>query len=255
MAHREQLGAGKPWCAWWLVLASLACALAPASGIAQPRRVILWAWERPEDLRFLTPHQAEVSFLAATVELTEEGFSVLPRRQPLHLPAGLRPRATVRIEMRRGASLAHVSPELRRQVAERVLAIVRKVKAVALQIDFDARESEYEAYLALLGELRGLLPEGLPLSITALASWCVPGGWLPRAPVDEVVPQLFRMGPEGAAHHARALRGFEPPCDRGVGLALDEWRAPPADVSVIYLFNPRPWTAAAFTEALSRVHP
>jgi uncharacterized protein DUF3142 len=230
-------------------------ALTAPGASAEGPRVILWAWERPEDLRFLNPPQAEVSFLAASVDLTEAGFSVRPRRQPLYLPPDLRPRATVRIEMRQGGSVARVAPELRQRLVERLITIAQGVKAAALQIDFDARESETEAYLTLLGELRGRMPPGLPLSITALASWCGPGSWLARAPVDEVVPQLFRMGPEDVWHYERALRGFAPPCARSVGLALDEWRAPPTSASTVYLFNPRPWTAAAFTQTLSRLKP
>ncbi|WNG15646.1 DUF3142 domain-containing protein [Cystobacter fuscus] len=237
------------------MLAGLLGALASPVASAEGPRVILWAWERPENLRFLNPSQAEVSFLAATVDLTEEAFSVRPRRQPLYLPPGLRPRATVRIEMRQGGSLAHVAPELRQRLVERLVTIAQGVKAAALQIDFDARESETEAYLTLLGELRGRMPPGLPLSITALASWCGSGSWLARAPVDEVVPQLFRMGPDDVRHYERAQRGFAPPCARSVGLALDEWRAPPASASTVYLFNPRPWTATAFTEAHSKLNP
>ncbi len=237
------------------MLVGLLGALAPLVASAQGPRVILWAWERPENLRFLNPQQAEVSFLAATVELTQSGFSVRPRRQPLYLPPGLRPRATVRIEMRQGGSLAHVAPELRQRLVERLVTTARTVKAAALQLDFDARESETEAYLTLLGELRGRMPPGLPLSITALASWCGPDSWLARAPVDEVVPQLFRMGPEDVWHYERALRGFAPPCAHSVGLALDEWRAPPASASTVYLFNPRPWSTAAFTQTLSRLKP
>ncbi len=92
-------------------------------------------------------------------------------------------------------------------------------------------------------------------AITALASWCTPESWLVRAPVDEVVPQLFRMGPEGAVYQARAQRGFPPPCQRSVGLALDEWRPPPSRVPTVYLFNPHPWSASAFSQALSRLYP
>src|SRR2546430_8843063 len=43
----------------------------------------------------------------------------------------------------------------------------------ALQIDFDAASSEQEFYRALLLEVRRLMPHSMPLSITALASWCV----------------------------------------------------------------------------------
>lgn len=256
MAHLTQRETAGSWLRRWCGLAALVCALVPVSTPSPPpRRIVLWAWERPEDLRFLAPHQADVSFLAATIELTQESFFVRPRHQPLYLPPGVRPRATVRIEMRQRALLTQVPAELRRQVVERLVATARDVDAAALQIDFDAGESEHEAYLALLEDLRAHLPASLPLSITALTSWCAPDMWLARAPVDEVVPQLFRMGPEAEAWQSRASRGLPRPCGQSVGLAVDEWQQPPPGVPTLYLFNPRPWTAATFTEALARLSP
>ena len=35
-------------------------------------KVLLWAWQRPEDLRFLDPQRAGVAFLAATITLSGE---------------------------------------------------------------------------------------------------------------------------------------------------------------------------------------
>ncbi len=237
-----------------LLLTGLCVCTPPAEPPARPPpRLVLWAWERPEDLRFLSPADAEVAFLAATVHLTEQAFTVVPRRQPLRLPPGLRPRATVRLEMRGGASLAHVPEDLRRRVAEGLVDVARRMDAAGLQLDFDARESEHPAYLRLLEEVRARLPQGTPLSITALVSWCTRDGWLTRAPVEEVVPQWFRMGADGAAHEARLRRAPVAPCLHSLGVAMDEWRAPPAFASTVYVFNPRPWTALAFQTARSKV--
>ena len=46
-------------------------------------RVILWAWERPEDLRFINPQEIGVAFLAETIILRGDRAIIRPRLQPL----------------------------------------------------------------------------------------------------------------------------------------------------------------------------
>ena len=70
--------------------------------------VMFWAWERPEDLRFLGPHKQGVAFLARTIELrsispgsggvNDTGIELLPRLQPLVVDAETPLMAVVRIE-------------------------------------------------------------------------------------------------------------------------------------------------------------
>ena len=50
--------------------------------------VMLWAWERPEDLSGIDSSRAGVAFLARTVFLVGDTVSVRPRLQPLRLPLG-----------------------------------------------------------------------------------------------------------------------------------------------------------------------
>ncbi|RYZ42236.1 MAG: hypothetical protein EOO72_07460 [Myxococcaceae bacterium] len=219
-------------------------------------RLVLWAWERPEDLRFLEGRAVDVAFLLATLDLTDEGVHVLPRRQPLRVAPGTALKATVRLQVLPGSSLARFGPERLESLAGSLEALVRRRPDVtALQLDFDARASESDAYVDLLQRLRARLPPGLSLSITGLASWCVPGSWIARAPVDEVVPQLFRMGPDGPVWRARFARGLPRPCSGSMGLAMDEWQPVPPGVSTLYLFNPRPWTPDAFARAVAEIRP
>ena len=218
-----------------------------ASSEPRGRRVILWAWERPEDLRFLPPGVG-VTYLAATVTIGRE-VSLRPRMQPLRVPDHVTPRPIVRIEARSGGSLAALTAAQREELVSLLIAAARG--GPSLQLDFDARESETAAYLELLLELRARAP-GSSISITALASWCEPGSFLERAPVAEVVPQLFRMGRGAGAHRARAER-FTAPCVQSVGLALDESLAVPAAARTVYLFNPKPWTAESFELASKKV--
>jgi hypothetical protein len=120
-----------------------------------------------------------------------------------------------------------------------------------IQIDFDAAVSEREFYRSLLMDLRQTLPDDLPLSMTALASFCVGDRWLSDLPVDEAVPMIFRMGTDDRP--IRNLLGGgsdfkEPLCRKSYGLALDEpLRMKFDDGRRFYVFNVRPWTAQDLT--------
>src|SRR5262245_4836399 len=217
------------------------CALAL---LLHPRRpeVYLWAWERPEDLRFVEPGTAGVAFLARTVSLRNGAIEVHPRMQPLRYRPGTSLVAVVRVEAsgtplpEPGAAAAAILPASRIQGVH------------TLQIDFDARLSERVFYRQLLTELRRRMPPGMPLSITALASWCESDRWLNGLPVDEAVPMLFRMGVN------QGLKGDrEPLCRSSLGVSTDEFPPPPVRGRRVYIFNPHSWTRDDFRAALREV--
>lgn len=207
-----------------------------------PERV-LWAWEEPEDLHRL-PAGVGVAYLAETLILGEQAV-VVSRWQPLRAAAGAAVMTVVRVETRRGFS---DSPELRGEVAQRLAAVVRRGDVRALQVDFDATASQLDFYAGVLRMLRPQLPAGMPLSITALVSWCGPRSWLRTVPVDEAVPMFFRMGGPRRVEAGGRYRITEPLCRTSLGLATDE--AWPADVAArgtgtrMYLFAARPWREA-----------
>src|SRR5215469_12478593 len=67
-------------------------------------RVMLWAWESPQQLDYINPREVGVAFLARTL-LAEDGHvTVRPRLQPLRVPPGTALAAVVRLETR-GAAL------------------------------------------------------------------------------------------------------------------------------------------------------
>ena len=68
-------------------------------------RLVLWAWERPEDLRFLDPQPVAVAFLAGTVELRHAEMGFRPRLQPLHVSRRMKLLAVVRVEVTANALL------------------------------------------------------------------------------------------------------------------------------------------------------
>jgi hypothetical protein len=161
--------------------------------------------------------------------------------------------AVVRIEAR--APLSFSDP----QVAELAAQLARVASAPgvrAVQIDFDATASERDFYARLLQQLRSRLPQGTPLSITALASWCTAGDWVSTLPVDEAVPMLFRLGvstTETAAYF-RTHESFSTPiCSTSVGISTDERLHAPPPAARTYVFSPRPWTAESVGEALEQV--
>jgi hypothetical protein len=216
-------------------------------------RLTLWAWQRPELLEFLDPRQVGVAYLDQTLYVRED-VRAEPRVQPLRVPVGTRVIAVVRIEMPPGHSSE--SEETKARVVEALLRSVRRGGVSALQVDFDAVQSQRTFYRDVLVELRQKMPPWMPLSITALASWCAYDDWIAGLPVDEAVPMLFRMGRERGLFDrrgpARVLR--EPLCSGSLGLATDEpW---PAETKGkrLYIFHTRSWTNAAFTSALKRVN-
>ena len=154
------------------------------------RKVILWAWERPEDLTFINPEKVGVAFLAKTIYLRGDKVVVKPRMQPLKLAPGTKLVAVVRIETNHQDLPSFSTAQLER-VSRAILDL--SVTSV-VQIDFDATVSQRNFYRSLLTEVRRGLPRSVGLSITALASWCAGDDWLRDLPINEAVPMLFRLG-------------------------------------------------------------
>lgn len=234
--------------------AILAVMLAAGPAAASGRPLVVWAWERPEDLRFL-PHGVEVAAHMAFVEVVGGEVAARGRRHPLKVADG---QPTI--------AVAHVQIDRRRAVAwtDRTTALVAQAALRAsdapwvrtLQLDFEVRASEREHLLAVVRAVRAGLRPGVRLSMTALASWCETEGWLAEAPVDEVAPMLFRMGPGGPRIRARLAAGGDfagRHCRTALAIATDTPLGGAPAGRRVYLFNPRSWTAADFDAARARV--
>lgn len=216
-------------------LSAALCSCRPADPLPGFPRIILWAWERPEDLSFLNPKNAGVAFLARTVTVADGRLHAIPRLQPLRVPPTTYLIAVVRIE----AGLPPLPPE--RAVAQDIAHVLTLPGIRALQIDFDARKSEREWYASLLRDLHSTLK--LPLTITALTSWCESDGWIRNLPVADAVPMLFQMGP------GERWRGGDfaiPLCRSSVGLSTAELPAAIPRARRLYFFYPQRWNAAAY---------
>jgi hypothetical protein len=227
----------------FLIVAGTSAGHTSVAPSAVSSQLTLWAWERPEDLRFLAGGPVRVAFLERTVTLRPGQLSVQRRHQPLRVAPDTRLTAVVRIEAGGVSSPVDRAGEVAREIADS--AGLPRVEMV--QIDFDARESDRPFYAALLRETRARLPRSTRLSMTALASWCADDPWIDATTVDEIVPMLFQMGPD-ARHVVTRLREDGRwrvnACNGAAGISTDEkWRGLPASRSV-YVFNPRPWQAS-----------
>ncbi len=198
-----------------------------------------WAWERREDLRAIDTHRFAVAYLDQTLTIGPR-VSSQPRRDAVVFPATAARIPVVRIGAGRGAVL---NEQARADTVRAILSSAAEPGIAALQIDFDATRSQRAFYRALLSDLRHQLPPDLPLSITALASWCSRDDWLRDLPIDEAVPMMFRMEPD----RRRAPPGLddfvirEPLCQDSVGVSTIEAWPDHVAGKRIYVFADNGW--------------
>ena len=187
---------------------------------------IVWAWERPEDLRFLDAEKFGVAFLAQTLTLQQDEVAFRPRRQPLELAANTYVIAVTRIEtVKENSKRPAFSAEQRNKILNLVKKTLQLPDVKAIQIDFDVTVSERVFYRALVNDLKKDLPENTPLSITSLASWCVGDSWFNDFPIDEAVPMAFEMGADSERIRDFLAKGNdwnEPLCRGSYGISVDD---------------------------------
>ena len=210
-------------------------------------RTTLWAWEAPSSFLDIDPQRYAVAYLDQTI-IVEDGIHVILRRQPLAIAPHTRLIAVTRIEAHPGA--ADLSdPALAAKLAGIIAGSLTRRGADAIQVDFDARQSQRPFYSSVLIALRRQLPMHVPLSITALASWCAYDDWIGDLPVDEAVPMYFRMGPD---HPASDSPGWnypmrEPLCRGRAGVSMDEAWPKLETGTRLYVFHRGAWNPIALS--------
>ncbi len=245
------------------VLAALAIATAVASsshapvdaapdGMPRVPRLMYWAWERPEDLRRIGAG-AGVAFLAATYQIRGDRIDVAMRHQPLEVNPSTPLMAVVRIETRLSDRVT-LDGAAQHRLATSIASVRMQPGVIALQIDFDAVKSERPFYRDLLIGIRRAIG-AFPLSMTALASWCMDDDWIEGLPVDEAVPMLFRMGPVNDAFADAGVRArmHAPACAGAVGVSTDEPTPVLRGSRRTYIFHPTSWTDDALARAATEV--
>jgi hypothetical protein len=246
---------GRPTAGVW---SSAAPAFEPTANVPP---LILYSWERAENLAFLDSRRVGVAFFAATIYLRGDEVVVRPRMDPLETAPGTWRLAVARVESHPAITRAQ-PPDLSRTQGLRTAAAIGDLARIpgvrGVQVDFDATPHERAFYRELLRDVRRQLPAGAVLSITALASWCADDAWMQGLEIDEAVPLLYRMGPErpDILRELSAHGGFSPPlCGASLGISTDEPLAQIPRTPHLYLFNPHPWTKAAVERWAREVHP
>jgi hypothetical protein len=216
--------------------------------------LVLWAWDRDDDLSFIDTRDTAVAYLAATVILRGEGIFLAPRHHPLAPPQGTRLVAVAHVEADRYEP--PIASEAQARAFAETLAALRATRpGEFLQIDFEATSSQRAFFLQAVAALRQRLPHEV-LSATALTSWCLHERWTDALAVDEVVPMFFRMGPDRRRIRAYFADGGDfgsANCRTSIGVATDE--LPPAipPGRRIYAFSPRRWNAETYAALRERI--
>lgn len=220
-------------------------------------RVMVWAWERPEDFRALELDSAiGVAFLAQTITTSRGELRIEPRRQPLKLGPATPLVAVTRIEATALTSWPLTSADAS-DMARAIARTATTPRVAGIQIDFDATPSQRDFYRELVTALRRQIAPSVAISATALASWCAGDRWLRGLDVDEIVPALFRMGPTNQGFRTAGVANAwsEPACRHAVGISLDEPVTVHARRRRVYVFSPKPWSGASLARARTLVLP
>lgn len=218
---------------------------------ASQASTFLWAWDRPEDLKWI-PANVSVAYFAMQFDARDSKFILRNRRPVLRVRPDTNLLPVLHIE----AFFPQHPPAMGTQSvnlwADALSAAIFRLGGNQVQIDFEARSGQRDFYRSVLFALRDKLPPEIKISITALASWCGDPEWLATLPVDEIVPMYFRMGP--AERHLWRQRMSKPSllpqvCRNAAGIATDEAKSMLSDVGKeslialkqrkLYLFSPK----------------
>jgi hypothetical protein len=206
--------------------------------------IMLWAWEREEDLRFINSDKVGVAFLAQTLVLQSDEVKFIPRRQPMQVNENTYLMAVTRIETNKSQKPT-LSDAQKSEMINLILKTLQKKNVKSVQIDFDVIVQERDFYRKLLNELRPKIDKEIPLTITSLASFCIGDNWYGDLPIDEGVPMIFRMGVDSDKIKSYLISGKDfvnPYCKTSYGFSFDEpIKFDFKENRRFYFFNTRSW--------------
>lgn len=216
---------------------------------AYPRnKTIVWAWERNENLTFLDSDTI-VAYYAGSVIIKDGRMSISKRVRTLKILTDTKVIPVVRIDNFETAE--YLTPWRTKDIEDFIISSCDQEQVVGCQIDFDAKTSERPAYVSIISSVRDRLPKNVPLSITALVSWCDKGSWMNDAKIDFAVPMFYRLGADESiirnGYTGKTFMG-SPKCAEAIGISTDE--PFPKEKYIkgrdIYIFNPNPWNEQEF---------
>jgi len=240
--------------------------------------LMLWVWDKPDDVRTWLANSARasksagtdnaasaelpaqrvgVAVLDSTILLRDGSATVRRRQQALRLPpewsaAGrLLPTAPlvaiVHVDMARGAHKPALNQRQKQRIVRAVIAAAKRSPSQVVQLDFEVMHSQKPFLADVIRRSRAALPGNVALSVTALPSWCVGDAWLADLPVDEIVPMAFRTTGEGNRTQEILInegRFPRPECQPSLGLSLNQQPWPEKLRSQrLYLSNHAAWSA------------
>jgi hypothetical protein len=120
--------------------------------------LVLWAWDRDDDLSFIDIRDTAVAYLAATVILRGKSVFLTPRHHPLATPQGTRLIAVAHVEVDRYEP--PVMSDAQALAFAETLAALRAIRpGEFLQIDFEATASQRAFFVQAVAALRERLPD------------------------------------------------------------------------------------------------
>ncbi len=218
-------------------------------------KIIIWAWERPENLLFINNKNIGVAFYAGTITFSGSETIFQPRLQPLAINPEVPVISVIRIVNKENSQLSN---DQLLSAVDLIVKICSQQGRSSCQIDFDVKSSEINFYKKLILKTRDGLPKSIPLSITTLTSWCHLGSWVDNLPINEAIPMFYRLGPdEYLIRHDLVGESFMKAknCQKAIGISTDE----PIPQSKylknrrIYIFNPHSWTVEDFSDIIKKI--
>ncbi|MCX6789896.1 MAG: hypothetical protein NTZ42_04845 [Candidatus Gribaldobacteria bacterium] len=212
-------------------------------------KIILWAWEGPENMMFLEyKNNVTVAFYAGGIEIRDGEIIIKSRANPLIVDPQKKLTAVIRIDnFSTREDLEKYTP----QISEFIVKKCQQKNVFHCQIDFDAKESERKAYKEIILNVKKGLPSCIDISITALVSWCSYDNWIKDLPISEAVPMFYSLG-LGEEYVKRNFKLREKKCAKSIGVSLDE--SLPVKKYIegkkIYIFSANPWTEESFLKAV-----
>jgi len=222
------------------LLIGFGCIIASYFYWGQATHLVLWSWQRADDLSFVKD-SVSVAPLVATISVDKNGVRVQPRRNVLTLAqnAHIIPVIRLEIDPKTQVSDGHLDA-----LIHNIQSLVYSCKTDIVQLDFDAAKSQRPLYEKLLIQLKASSPH-VKVSITALASWCVGDTWIDKLPITHAVPMLYNLG-ENADDFKKYFtdnRGWQSKkCHGHIGFEQNDIFTKPPRGWHAYVFNKNAWT-------------
>lgn len=137
---------------------------------------IVWAWQRPEDLRWL-PANVGVAYVETSITLEKNHVYLQPRQHSLMVrhENAIIPVVHVDASWRQPPDLSLAQQKV---IVDALVLAAQRGNSHVVQLDFEVRRSQRAFLAGVVKKARLRLPKDTALSMTALASWCAGDHWM-----------------------------------------------------------------------------